>query len=275
MCRNLASLDVSGIMSLVFNFWPLFTLPNLDEVRISAKPEPHIVAPPQSVEWPHGLEGYRKSIIGQDIADLISDHGIQGFRATIAETTNSLGPLGRFFMRVAVLDTFGLSHFKGYDCDINGVLEGIPNSHSYEEVSASLKSIISQGLIAQVQSGGPTHLIDVKLSRGIPELAVIAPAILELRKKELEQVVLVFSKTEVNLQPLWETSYGFDMLSALCLGLSTNLQGIERIRTELVSEGIDLQITEDIDSEYSPSTISEELREYIIMHARQCGLKSE
>ena len=274
-CTNLVSLDVSGMITIEVSFWPLFTLRHLEELRISSRMEPEVIAPPQSVAWPHGLEAYRKSILGQDIEDIYAVHGIQGFRDAVNKMSSGLGPLGRFFMRVAVLETFDLSYFKGYDCNINTILDKVSDSSSLEQTRESLLKIISQGLIEQVQSGGPTHFIDVELAQGIPELAVIAPKILELRKMELEQVVLVNREEQIDLLPLWETSYGFDMLGALCLGLSTDLDGIERIRTELLNEGIDLQISKDPISQSSSTDISDELREYVMMYANQCGSKQD
>ncbi|MHA2424525.1 MAG: leucine-rich repeat domain-containing protein [Candidatus Thorarchaeota archaeon] len=268
---NLQSLDISGNMNLEFTFWPLFSLPHLEELRISSSPEPLILHPPDSVVWPNGLEQYRKSIESQNFNYQISEFGINVFRDRIAEMVFQLGPLGRFFVRVAVLDSFDLANFIGYDCDITHLLENISNSNSIEVTRSELKSIVSKGLIEQVQSGGSTHLIDVDLAYGVPELAVIAPTVLELRKRELEKVILSHCDGTIDLKPLWFTSYGFEILSALCMGLSTNLQGIEQIRVELLDAGIELNIQEDSGQQDHLPNISEELQAYIIMYALQCG----
>jgi hypothetical protein len=95
---------------------------------------------------------------------------------------------------------------------------------------------------------------------------------LDLRKKELEQVVLLNRRGIIDLLPLWETSYGFEILSALCMGLTTNLKGIDRIRIELLNDDIDLQITNNPEMKVTPSQISEELQSFIRMVAYQCGM---
>ncbi len=274
-CLNLRTLDISGIVSLDVDLWPVFTFPNLEDFRFSAIPTFSTLAPPRSVEWPTGIDRYRKNIRRRKTADEINENGLQEFKSGINSIYSYMSPLGRFYLRVAVMEAIGLGHFKGYDCDVLKLLNAIQEETDFETMQISLKSKIYEGLIEQVQSGGSTLLVDVELAQDVPELAVITPRILELRRQELKNVVLGMRDGKYDLVSLWSTTYGFEILSALKLGIEIDTKGkhLERLKTELLKFDIELQTSEEPSSSFEQPKISEELRAYILVCANKAAMQ--
>jgi hypothetical protein len=91
--------------------------------------------------------------------------------------------------------------------------------------------------------------------------AVLIPRIVELRKRELEQTIVPIigkklaihdvymneigmttdPKDSVQLDELWLTAYGFQVLLSLQLGLTTDLEGLHRIKVVMQRLGLNLR----------------------------------
>ena len=69
----------------------------------------------------------------------------------------------------------------------------------------------------------------------------LIPLIVEKRKDEVENTTLLIKGSKVFLKPLWLTHYGFKILSAHKMGLTTNLEGLESLRGSFDELDIELE----------------------------------
>jgi len=270
-CSNLESLDISGINAMELDLWPLFSLPRLSELQVSRRTKLEIQCPPISVPWSKGLDGLQERVSYMDVKFVIGEVNLSGFIAQVSDIASKVGLLGQFYLRMSILDAFSLQHLRGFDGEIIQLLESFEDTNDFHLVQRNLRERLLFELETQLNDGGSTHFIDVEKSRIIPELAVLAPKVLELRRQEVESVQLYRHEGSIDLIPLWETSYGFEMLGALCLGLSTNDEGLNHIRSELSKLGIELENIIDSLTNHRESKLSEGLRLFILMRANQCS----
>lgn len=76
------------------------------------------------------------------------------------------------------------------------------------------------------------------------DIAIRAQQIIGLRDAEMKQVQIGIQGNKVDLREFWLTAYGYDILSALGMGLTTNLEGLERIRTAFAELGFEVNTGE-------------------------------
>ncbi|MDF1539629.1 MAG: leucine-rich repeat domain-containing protein [Candidatus Thorarchaeota archaeon] len=270
-CSKLESLDISGINAMDIDLWPLFSLPHLNEVEVSRRTNLEIRGAPISISWLKGLDGLQERVSFVDVKAILAKVGLSGFIKYASTLERKAGPLGRFYLRMFILESFGFPHFIGFDGDVIQLLESIEDTGDFQLIQSKLRTNLLFELDNQLANGGSTHFLDLDKSRTIPELAVLAPRVLDLRKQEVESILLNSREGRIDLTPLWETSYGFEMLSALCLGLSTDEKGLDTIRRELSKLGIQLDTVTASEVHTWESKLSEGLRQFIFMRALQCS----
>ncbi|MFW9908010.1 MAG: leucine-rich repeat domain-containing protein [Candidatus Thorarchaeota archaeon] len=268
-CSRIEVIDLSGVKAAEIDITPLFCLPALNKLGLSRITNLPLIGPPLKLKWSRGLEPFKSQTRSVDIASIIANEGTLNLTRRLQQLRKTLNPLGEFFLNAAILQAFDLSFLIGFDGDVMAILEEIDETHSYGDVQDKLKRDVSHALIEQLNSGGSTHFIDVRMSRRIPELAIITSKVLELRKQELEKVHLMAIEEDIDLLPLWEASYGFEILRALRIGRKTNSVDLERIRKEIKKIGIEINTAGTGSVEDSRIKLSEGLREYIRMHAEQ------
>ncbi|MFW9863798.1 MAG: leucine-rich repeat domain-containing protein [Candidatus Thorarchaeota archaeon] len=141
-----------------------------------------------------------------------------------------------------------------------------------------LKRVLVQ-ISTQIESGLTTIGLDEQRMTECPELADKYDKVINLRKGELEQVVVVKTDSGLDLRPLWLTAYGFLVLNTLGLGTSCGHDDAKMIRQALSDLGFDLQINQ-LSTNQNATEISRPLREYIWILAdyksnrRRMGLKN-
>ncbi len=268
-CSKLESLDISGTNAMTIDLWPLFSLPCLKGFEVSRRTNLESRGAPISIPWSKGLDGLQGRVSSADVHTILSEAGLSGFIEYASILEHDASPLGTFYLRMFILESFGFSHFRGFDGDVIELLRSVEDTNDFQVVQNDMRIKLLSKLHAQLANGGSTHFIDVDKARSIPELAVLVPKVLDLRKKEVESVRLHLRDGLVDLFPLWETSYGFEMLSALCLGLSTNEKGLKLIRKELSKLGINLQDITLSEDPAEESRLSEGLKQFILMRACQ------
>jgi hypothetical protein len=183
-----------------------------------------------------------------------------------------------------ILEGIGLEEFYGCDYDILVALEHIPPESALIDIQTFLRHSLVETLLEQFESGGTTVLLDVAKMVGTPAAALI-PKIIELRKQEIEETIVTINGKElvlydvymkevgqttlpeesVYLEPLWFTAYGFQILTALGLGLRTTLQGLEKIQQTMSKLGVKVKVTTDGQSSgYAKSRMSDAMREILL-----------
>ncbi len=109
---------------------------------------------------------------------------------------------------------YGLLDFELLERDFSGILTTILSiTEEPQEFRDLYASELTDMLLNQIDRKGTTIEVDVLSSR--PEIIRLAPRILELRKREIENLCLPLSEQGVDLRPLWLTAYGLQSLQAL------------------------------------------------------------
>ena len=91
----------------------------------------------------------------------------------------------------------------------------------------------------QLTNEGPTLFLEVERMKNTRASKLI-PQIIELRKEEINNITLQIKGSRIFLRPLWLTHYGLTILKAMGMGLTTNSEGLAKIKSSF--EELDLSI---------------------------------
>jgi len=152
------------------------------------------------------------------------------------------------------LESLGLDEFSGCDIDILPILEQIPVDAEEIDVQCFLQHTLVESLHERLEMGGNSILLDIDKMKETPA-SILIPRITELRKKELDEVVIqvvgkeliiydVFMRElertvipdkgeTVVLDELWLTAHGYRLLTSLGFGRRTDMKGLRKIQSAL------------------------------------------
>lgn len=120
----------------------------------------------------------------------------------------------------------------------------------------------------QIDRGGST--IGMKIDRMVEhrELVNRMDRILELRRREMDNLQINMRKDRVNLYPLWMTAYGFEILSSTQIGLSNQSRADIKMLTDV---GIKVTPVEEHPPHIHNEEVSEAFRIYVSWLAEHNG----
>lgn len=146
---------------------------------------------------------------------------------------------------------------------IDSLLRSYKHGQPLSDRDEFLLRRIIPALCFQIDSRGITIGLDVQSMTRFRELARRIDTVLEHRFSEIDGLALHLKGLVVNLEPLWLTAYGHQILKALNLGLVCSLDAFSRIHDHFKSLGIDLWITREESTAHTHG-LSSELREYVL-----------
>jgi hypothetical protein len=122
----------------------------------------------------------------------------------------------QYDIRVAL----GLIDYGFIDRNFTDDLLSIPRDTPTEKVCEILVELLVEEIVSTVDTHGTTTGLDLEqVSVKHAEIAACAPNIIELRKKEIEQIRLPVHPNPlgdlVELKQLWYTAYGYKVLNEL------------------------------------------------------------
>jgi hypothetical protein len=147
-------------------------------------------------------------------SELVAEFGWTGVKDHLVALSKKLKIGIEFDAQRILLDAFGMPELACYDGRVRDFVKLLPTSGSYEEGVLKLYSEIVNLLEAQLTRGGSTLYFDVESLSTTPG-SVLLPTVLSRRKEEMQEVVLFDRSGKVDLFPLWLTSYGHKILTAL------------------------------------------------------------
>jgi len=160
-----------------------------------------------------------------------------------------------------ILAALDLADYGFIDRDLTDTFLAIAPETSTEDVREILIKFLVEKITAVVDRDGPTIGLNLeKLLAKHGEIVARAQRILELRKREIEQATIQVEYGEWDLRELWLTTYGYEVLSAMDMGLTTNYEGHEQIKNAFAELGQKYKID---DSPVSREDMSNELKECI------------
>jgi len=138
-----------------------------------------------------------------------------------------------------LLHGFGIPEIAGIDTDPRMLLELTDERMSFEEARQAIFDRSVQILEWQLNDGGPTLFLDIERMRKTSASKLI-PQIVTQRKHELENSIILIKGSTVFLRPLWLTHYGYKILLATGMGLTTDLEGLDSLRKSF--DELDLEL---------------------------------
>jgi len=128
-----------------------------------------------------------------------------------------------------LLHGLGIPEIAGFDGDPRKLLELTEVGMSFEEARQVVFDRAVQLIERQLNVDGPTLFLDIEKMRKTSASKLI-PLIVEQRKRELENSTILVKGSKVFLRSLWLTHYGFKIMSAIGMGLTTDLENLESLR---------------------------------------------
>jgi len=135
----------------------------------------------------------------------------------------------------------------------------------------SIRRFIFNGWQEQIYKGGTTIGYNLDRMMEWPEIGQYAERVLELRQKEIEQVVIHITRENhpINLKALCLTEYGVRILEALGMPWRCSKDELNRLKTALGDSGIHVEMIND-QSKYTASIPLHEYPVNISIGLAQC-----
>jgi len=146
-----------------------------------------------------------------------------------------------FHLQRGLLEGLGMDELAGFDGNPRMLLDTLSDDDDSESALDSIYDRAVELLSDQVKKGGPTLFLNIGTMRNTRASKLI-PEIIKQRQREIETLTIPVLRGRAFLQSLWLTSYGFHLLSALRVGLSTDSRGLEKAKAAVAEMGYELNI---------------------------------
>jgi Leucine-rich repeat (LRR) protein len=157
------------------------------------------------------------------------------------------------------LRVHGLGSLGFLDIDPQQQLEMVVRDDvNVEELKETMIGLLFQ----QIDRHGPTVGLDIKDVSQYTALAQRVETVIQNRKEELSRVKIPKTADGFDLRPLALTAYGFEVLTALRMNLTTDKEGLVHLQAKVRELGFELETTEDKDVP-NPVQMSDSMKEYI------------
>ncbi|MFX1559350.1 MAG: leucine-rich repeat domain-containing protein [Promethearchaeota archaeon] len=149
-------------------------------------------------------------------SELVAEFGWAAVKKHLVTLSKKLKIGVEFTAQKILLDAFGIPELACYDGRVRDIVKFLPTRGSYEEGVRKLYSEMVNLLETQLKRRGSTLYFDTDTLSTTPG-SVLLPTVLARRNAEMHEVVLYNRSGEIDLFPLWLTSYGYKILKALGL----------------------------------------------------------
>ena len=168
-----------------------------------------------------------------------------------------------------LLQGLNLAFIGGYDGDPHLLLANAAVEMSFDEARQAIFDTTVKLVQEQLEESGPTLFFDVEGMKNTSASKLI-PLIVDRRQEEIETLSLPVKGSKVDLRPLWLTQYGFNILDAADMRFTTDIEGLENLRSSFNEIGLDLE-TKKVSSipEYCASNYSESMQKHIFDFVRE------
>jgi len=193
----------------------------------------------------------------------MNDAEFCGYLSSVADDIKAAVGERRLLLGWQFLETMGLAEFSGCDIDLSPILDQIPTGSDFVDVQSYLQHTLVETLYSNISTGGTSILLDTDKMKGTPA-EVLIPLIEQHRRaefkkanvrllgRELVQCDIYMNESKslfvpdcenyVDLENIWMTALGFQILSDLGIGLQTDYRGLKQIQKLLRRNGwMDLQ----------------------------------
>jgi len=184
-------------------------------------------------------------------------------RERIDTALQRMTPMHWYGAQRGLLQGLGISEIAGYDGHPRMLLDNTVMKMSYEEARQVIFDTTVKLLEDQILSDGPTLFLDIGKMKDTSASKLI-PLIVDKRKEEVENTPILIKGSKVFLKPLWLTHYGFKILTANEMGMTTDLEGLESIRGSFDELDIEIATEKTTDvKDISVTTASKGMQTHI------------
>ncbi|MGD9397863.1 MAG: leucine-rich repeat domain-containing protein, partial [Candidatus Thorarchaeota archaeon] len=201
-------------------------------------------------------------------SDLVAKFGWAGVKKHLVALSKKLKLGVEFTAQKILLGAFGMPELACFDGSVREIVKFLPTSGSYEEGVLKLYSDMVNLLEAQLKRGGSTLYFDTDTLSTTPGI-VLLPSVLSRRSTEIQEVVLFDQSGNVDLLPLWLTSYGHNILKALGYKRYVANSRISEINNALKGLNHELVIEKVLHDERKDKTQHLSVGQAIQSHVRQ------
>ena len=201
-------------------------------------------------------------------SELVAEFGWTGVKKHLVALSKKLKLGDEFTAQKILLDALGMPELACYDGRVRNIVKLLPTSGSYERGVLKLYSDMVNLLEDQLKRGGSTLYFDTETLSTTPG-SVLLPSVLSRRNAEMRDVVLFDQSGNVDLLPLWLTSYGHDILQALGYGRYIAKSRISEIKDALKDLNHELLIENILQDERKDKTQHLSVGQAIQSHIRR------
>ncbi|MHA1906826.1 MAG: hypothetical protein ACW98Y_06005 [Candidatus Thorarchaeota archaeon] len=189
------------------------------------------------------------------------------------------------------LEDIGLEEFYGCDLNILPFLEQIPPGSDIVDIRTFLQHGLVEALLDILESGTSTVLLDVEKMKETPA-EVLIPKIEDRRREEIassqvhvkgrifhhydvfmneiDKEVIPSHGNSVNLEDLWFTAIGYQVLIQSGVGVHTDIKGLKKIERALKKHDVSVTVENaEFRKTRNSSLISDALRDIVLSRALQ------
>lgn len=236
-CAKLRSLNLSSNFLQMIDLNPLCSLANLSALRLHKNKLDNLnITPlfycdslnelsidniPISAD-PTALYAYANSALMSQ-ANLTIETSYEpifkrvGWRTLLLNTLEFLRVLPYHHWYAAqkgLLSGFGIREIAAFDGDPKKILNGIPEDLDYSSAVNEIEDRVVVLLDKQISKGGSTHCLDID-EVSTTFAAKLIPSIIEMRKKEIEELKIEIIDGKADAKSIWFTYYGQRVLQQM------------------------------------------------------------
>ncbi len=146
--------------------------------------------------------------------ELVSEFKWKGVKEHLLALSKKFKLEVEFRAQKILMDALGMPELACYDGRVRDIVKLLPTHGSYKAGVQQLYSQMVKLLEVQLERGGSTLYFDMDALSATPG-SVLLPSVLQRRDTEMQELVLFDRAGKVDLFPLWLTSYGHKILTAL------------------------------------------------------------
>ncbi|RLI53836.1 MAG: hypothetical protein DRO87_08390 [Candidatus Thorarchaeota archaeon] len=151
--------------------------------------------------------------------------------------------------RLASLGALSMAELGGLKKPLEDLLSVIPDDSSFDEGISIAYQVAVDFLREQIERGETTKNLDIEAMRET-SAAVLIPRILELRRKEVESLILGPDKNGVyHIGDLYRTYYGRLLSAKFGLSLRVKLSELEPLLAAMDGLGLKLRVLSEPEEE--------------------------
>ncbi|MFQ5884203.1 MAG: leucine-rich repeat domain-containing protein, partial [Thermoplasmata archaeon] len=193
--------------------------------------------PPAEHRW-----SYIRDIFAQRFESIDQDYAFRCFLTDIdLHTFNALDDLPETLVPLFRPDWLLLRSEIAVD-DLAEELPLLRSDLSWKQVRSEILKALLPQLCRQIDDGGPVIFLTLERVSEFAEIAKRLESISELKRQEMERVLVPVYEEFVDLRPLWLTAHGFEVLSSLGVGLGVKVERFKTIKKSLREIGFKVGI---------------------------------